>query len=83
MFSKILHPKKLDVLAQSSTAESLALINILIKISNSPVLLKAAADSVKSKKEDSTLSVHKSAVAEALGLLPEKTHIADLTLSGE
>ncbi|KDR75393.1 hypothetical protein GALMADRAFT_249441 [Galerina marginata CBS 339.88] len=83
MFCKILHPKKLDVLIQSSTAESLALINILTKISNSPILLKATADSVKVKKDDNTPTIQKAAVTEALTLLPDKAHIADLTLSGK
>jgi len=81
MFSAILHPKKLDDLMQSSTAESLALINILTKISNSPILLKATADSIKGKKDDGQ-SVQRRAVLDALELLPEKTHVADMNLSG-
>jgi len=84
MYQTILHPKKLDDIIQSSTAESLALINTLIKISNSPILLKATADSAKGKKNDSdSLSVQNKAVAEALDLLPERVHVADVTLSGK
>ncbi|KAF8972939.1 P-loop containing nucleoside triphosphate hydrolase protein [Flammula alnicola] len=83
MFTKILNPKKLDDLIQSSTAESLALINILTKISNSPILLKATADSSKSKKSDNIPSTQQTSVTEALDLLPEKAHIADMTLSGK
>ncbi|KIM45152.1 hypothetical protein M413DRAFT_441835 [Hebeloma cylindrosporum] len=83
MFSAILHPKQLDDLMQSSTAESLALINILTKISNSPILLKATADSIKGKKKDDGQSIQRRAVADALELLPEKTHVADMNLSGK
>ncbi|KAF9559847.1 hypothetical protein CPC08DRAFT_742940 [Agrocybe pediades] len=83
MFQKILHPKKVDDIIQSSTAESLALINILTKISNSPILLKAAADSAKGRKNDNTLTVQNTAVAEALDLLPERAHVADTSLSGK
>lgn len=82
MFSKILHPTHLDDLMQSSTAESLALISILTKISNSPILLKATVDNAKGKNSES-LSVHKKGVRDALQYLPERTHIADVTLSGK
>lgn len=81
MFTKILNPNRLDDLIQSSTAESLALINILTKISNSPILLKATADSIKGKN-GVLPSMQQSSVAEALGLLPDKAHIADISLSG-
>jgi DNA repair and recombination protein RAD54B len=82
MFSKILHPAHLDDLIQSSTAESLALISILTKISNSPILLKATVDNAKGK-ETETSSVRKKGVRDALEHLPERTHIADMTLSGK
>lgn len=82
MFHTILNPKKLDDLIQSSTADSLALINILTKISNSPILLKATADSTKTKTDETTSSIQKSAIRDALGFLPDKAHIADFTLGG-
>jgi len=83
MFSKILHPAHLDDLVQSSTAESLALINILIKISNSPILLKAAADNAKDKHDEKvTKSFQKKVIQDALQHLPERAHVADMTLSG-
>ncbi|KJA27752.1 hypothetical protein HYPSUDRAFT_34887 [Hypholoma sublateritium FD-334 SS-4] len=82
MFSKILNPNRLDDLIQSSTAESLALINILTKISNSPILLKATADSIKSKS-GSLPSMQQSSVVEALNLLPDNAHIADVASSGK
>jgi DNA repair and recombination protein RAD54B len=80
MFSKILHPAHLDDLIQSSTAESLALISILTKISNSPILLKATMDNAKGKD---TETVRRKGVRDALQHLPERTHIADMTLSGK
>lgn len=83
MYQKILHPQKIDDLVQASVADSLALINILIKISNSPILLKATVDNARSKNDDPASSIQKTAVAEALSLLPEKAHIADLSLGGE
>ncbi|KAF8813639.1 hypothetical protein BYT27DRAFT_7334698 [Phlegmacium glaucopus] len=83
MFHKILHPDKLNDLIQSSTAESLALINILTKISNSPILLKATADNVKNRKSGAVDPVRRGAVDDALDLLPTKAHIADMSLSGK
>lgn len=83
MFYKILNPDKLDDLIQSSTAESLALINILTKISNSPILLKATADNAKNKKNGSVDPVKRGTVDDALNLLPAKAHVADMSLSGK
>lgn len=84
MFYKILNPDKLDDLIQSSTAESLALINILTKISNSPILLKATADNVKNKKKNGSVDpVKRGAVDDALNLLPAKANVADMSLSGK
>ena len=82
MFYKILNPDKLNDLIQSSTAESLALINILTKISNSPILLKATIDNAKNKKNGVVEPVRRSAVDDALDLLPTKVHVADMSLSG-
>lgn len=83
MFSKILHPAQIDDLIQSSTVESLAMINILIKISNSPILLKAAADNAKGKHDGKvTQSFQKQAIQDALQHLPERAQVADMTLSG-
>jgi DNA repair and recombination protein RAD54B len=80
IFTKILDPDKLNNLMQSSTAESLALINMLTKISNSPILLKATADKAKSEGCD---SMRKTSVEDALKLLPERAQIEDFSLSGE
>jgi DNA repair and recombination protein RAD54B len=79
IFSKILNVDKVDNLMQSSTAESLAVINMLTKISNSPILLKATADKAKSNGGQ---SMHRASVEEALSLLPERAQVEDVTLSG-
>lgn len=83
IFTKILNPDKLDDLAQSSTAESLALINMLTKVSNSPILLKATADKAKAKSNTSAESIKRAGVEDALKLLPERVQIDDMTLSGK
>jgi len=74
----------LDNIIEYSTAESLALINILTKISNSPILLKAVADKAKakvSKGEDN--KERTTVVEEAVKLLPERAQVEDVSLSGE
>ncbi|KAJ7502774.1 SNF2 family N-terminal domain-containing protein [Mycena galericulata] len=83
IFSKILNPDKLDDLAQSSTAESLALINMLTKVSNSPILLKATADKEKAAGADFHNAIKRAGVDDALKLLPENAHIEDMSLSGK
>ncbi|KAJ7675096.1 SNF2 family N-terminal domain-containing protein [Mycena rosella] len=83
IFSKILNPDKLDDLAQSSTAESLALINLLTKVSNSPILLKATADKEKAAGIDVRNTIKRAGVDDALKLLPENAQIEDMSLSGK
>jgi len=80
IFSRILHPDKLDDLVQSSTAESLALINMLTKVSNSPILLKATADKAKSYSEQ---NLRHATISDALKLIPESAQIDDVSLSGK
>lgn len=80
IFFKILHPDRLDDLVKTSTAESLALINTLTKISNSPILLKATLD--RTKTTDSNQSVQRVAIADAVKMIPEKVKIDDMSLSG-
>ena len=82
IFEKILSHDKLDSLVRNSTAESLALINILTKISNSPILLKATADQAKLKAQQGGDVVKRNALEEALQLLPERAQIDDVSLSG-
>ncbi|KAJ6495564.1 SNF2 family N-terminal domain-containing protein [Mycena vitilis] len=83
IFAKILNPDKLDDLAQSSTAESLALINMLTKVSNSPILLKATADKEKAAGIDIRNAIKRAGVDDALKLLPENAQIEDMSLSGK
>ncbi|KAI0066149.1 hypothetical protein BV25DRAFT_1879216 [Artomyces pyxidatus] len=86
IFSKILNPDKLDNIIQHSTAESLALINMLTKISNSPILLKAVADKAKAKASQGSSgdNVAKTTIVEqAVRLLPERAQVEDVSLSGK
>ncbi|KAJ8522744.1 hypothetical protein ONZ45_g754 [Pleurotus djamor] len=78
MFQKILNPDRLDRLIQGPTAESLALINTLTKVSSSPILLKAAADKATVSGTTST----NAGLEAALGLLPSSAEVADVSLSG-
>ena len=82
MFSAILNTDKLDKLMHGSTAESLALITMLTKISNSPILLKAAADQNKIKIQSGVEVIKGAGMDEALNLLPERVQIDDFSLSG-
>ncbi|TFK75322.1 hypothetical protein BDN72DRAFT_511952 [Pluteus cervinus] len=79
IFDKLLQPGQVDDIVQGSTAESLSLINMLTKVSNSPVLLKATVDKAKADSP-STL---KPGLESAARLLPTKTHIEDMSLSGK
>ncbi|OJT03757.1 DNA repair and recombination protein RDH54 [Trametes pubescens] len=82
IFEKILSSDKLDNLVRSSTAESLALINMLTKISNSPILLKATADQARLKAQQGGDVVKRNAIEDALKLLPSGAQIEDVALSG-
>ena len=79
MFATILKPEKLDSLIQGSTAESLALMGTLTKVSNSPVLLKAQLDKARISKEEHKI---RPGITEAVELLPERAQIEDFSLSG-
>ncbi|KAH9994001.1 P-loop containing nucleoside triphosphate hydrolase protein [Russula vinacea] len=82
IFSKILNPDRLDDIIENSTAESLALINILTKISNSPILLKAVADKAKAKISQGQDNRERTTVVEeAVKLLPERVQVENLSLS--
>lgn len=77
IFGKILRPDNVDNIVEGSTAESLALIGLLTKISNSPILLKAVVDKAKN-----SATRQQTAVEEAAKLLPERVQPEDVTLSG-
>ncbi|KAI0320767.1 P-loop containing nucleoside triphosphate hydrolase protein [Amylostereum chailletii] len=84
IFTKLLNPDKLDNIIQDSTAESLALINMLTKISNSPILLKAVADKASAKMKQGGNNVARTtAVEEAVKLLPDRAQVEDVSLSGK
>ncbi|EPQ57554.1 hypothetical protein GLOTRDRAFT_127906 [Gloeophyllum trabeum ATCC 11539] len=83
MFSKVLNVDKLDNLIGGSTAESLALINILTKLSNSPVLLKAVADKAKMSPGQGGKMIKASSIQEALKLLPDRIVPEDVSMSGK
>ncbi|KAI6157426.1 P-loop containing nucleoside triphosphate hydrolase protein [Pisolithus tinctorius] len=80
MFAAILHPEKLAALVEGSTAESLALINMLTKVSNSPVLLKAQVERAKLSKSG---PIVRPGVTDALNLLPGNTPMEDFSISGK
>ena len=59
------------------------MINLLTKISNSPILLKAVADKAKAKISQGQDNVERTTVVEeAVKLLPERARVEDLSLSG-
>ncbi|KAJ3574655.1 hypothetical protein NP233_g1623 [Leucocoprinus birnbaumii] len=79
IFRRILNPDRMDdLIEQSTTAESLALIGVLTKISNSPILLRATAESAKEKEKS---MFHKRNFTEAARLVPENAQIDDMNLS--
>ena len=80
IFSTILKSDRLDNLIQGSTAESLALISLMTKISNTPILLRAMADKAKIESDG---CIKLPGVQEALKLLPQHAQIEDFTLSGK
>ena len=77
IFSQILNQDTLHSIIRGSTARSLALINLLTKISNSPFLLKQATE-----KNSEAEGVNESYVKKALSLLPENAQAEDVSLSG-
>ncbi|KAI4521923.1 hypothetical protein K525DRAFT_269401 [Schizophyllum commune Loenen D] len=80
MYQKILHPDKVDDFVNGSQADTLALLNTLKKVSNSPILVKAAHDK---DKESARTSIAKSAVADAVTVLKPDARVDDMTLSGK
>lgn len=78
IFSKLLHPEELNDLEHRPHADSLAMMTLLTKVSNSPILFRATLD-----KQDSYGEVTKrNAVNEAAKLLPKSAKIEDVSLSG-
>ena len=76
---KILNNDTLDPLIKNSTTDSLAMMGLLQKICNSPILLKATADKNKGKE---TQGASASAILDALAYLPARPQVEDVSLSG-
>ena len=82
LYATILQSERIDDLVQSSQSESLALINMLVKISNSPVLLKATIDSSREKVQNSSGGLRVDDFRQIKEMLPQKVDVADVSLSG-
>ncbi|WVQ71035.1 hypothetical protein IAR50_000560 [Cryptococcus sp. DSM 104548] len=78
VFSRLLDPKIVGNFIRGHGAQSLALIDIMRKISNSPMLLRKTEED--SSRADSDLSTAKSA---ALSAIPSSTHVNDVNASGK
>ena len=81
IFAKILQQESLNSLISGSTARSLALINNLNKISNSPILLQVKADQ-RDPNIDNSVGGNES-IREAMKLLPPGANPHDVSLSGK
>ena len=84
MFKCILQPEMLTSLLRDSMARSLAMIQLLTKLSNSPVLFKAALEKqkVKTNIEDESLMHMNRPFEDALKLMPVGAELEDIQLSG-
>ncbi|TYJ57577.1 hypothetical protein B9479_001659 [Cryptococcus floricola] len=81
VLSRLLDPKIVGKFIRGHGAQSLALIDIMRKISNSPMLLrKKDEETGDNGRTDSDLSTAKSA---ALSAIPASTHINDVNNSGK
>lgn len=83
LYTTILQSEKIDNLVQSSQSESLALINMLVKISNSPILLKATIDSSREKIQNSSGGLRADDFRQIIEMLPQRVDVADVSLSGK
>lgn len=76
---KILAKDNLDPLIKNNMTDSLAMMGLLQKICNSPILLKATVDKNKGKeKQDGYMG----AISDALAYLPPRPQVEDVSLSG-
>lgn len=76
---KILAKDNLDPLIKNSTTDSLAMMGLLQKICNSPILLKATADKNKGRENQ---NANVGAIQDALAYLPTRPQVEDVSLSG-
>jgi len=77
---KILNKDILDPLIKNNMTDSLAMMSLLQKICNSPILLKATAD--KNKGKEKNQDANASAILDALAYLPTRPQVEDVSLSG-
>lgn len=84
MFAEILQPDVLNSLIGGSTARSLAMITMLTKLCNSPILLKASLEkrNEQATRDGSDDRCEGSAYEAALKLLPANAKLEDVGLSG-
>jgi DNA repair and recombination protein RAD54B len=79
ILKKILAKDNLDPLIKNNMTDSLAMMGLLQKICNSPILLKATTDRNKGKENQSASS---DAILDALVFLPARPQVEDVSLSG-
>lgn len=77
---KILNKDILDPLIKNNMTDSLAMMGLLQKICNSPILLKATVD--KNKGKEKNQDANASAILDALAYLPARPQVEDVSLSG-
>ena len=84
MFTRILQPDVLNSLIGGSTARSLAMITMLTKLSNSPILLKSTLEKRNESISRGTSEdgCENSGYESALALLPADARLDDAKLSG-
>jgi len=76
---KILAKDNLDPLIKNNMTDSLAMMGLLQKICNSPILLKATADKNKGKENQ---DANARTILDALAYLPSRPQVEDVSLSG-
>lgn len=76
---KILAKDNLDPLIKNNMTDSLAMMGLLQKICNSPILLKATMDQKKGKEIRGACV---GAISDALAYLPPRPQVEDVSLSG-
>lgn len=79
ILTKILNKDTLDPLIKNNMTDSLAMMGLLQKICNSPILLKATVDRNKGRENQ---GANANAVLDALAYLPARPQVEDVSLSG-
>ncbi|KIJ39853.1 hypothetical protein M422DRAFT_780869 [Sphaerobolus stellatus SS14] len=83
VYAQILEPTSLNTLMKGPMARSLAMINKLTKISNSPLLLRVKDDDLKIDENENSDAGSSSNVQDAVRLLPKGASLDDVSLSGK